>query len=81
MKRDQADASAKLLQLVLPTQASVKVFSHGDRAPMGYFISIAKGSEQRILHNVEAVADYLKTVASNVQNGTTSTTASSARRE
>ncbi len=60
MKRDQAESAAKLIQSVLPTPASVKVFSHGDKTPAGYFLSIVKGGEQSVVHNVEGVADYIK---------------------
>lgn len=62
MKRDQAEAAAKLIQSVLPTQARVKVFNHGSSTPAGYFLSIVKGGEQSVVHNVEGVADYIKRV-------------------
>jgi len=71
MKRDQADASAKLLQSVLPAQASVKVFSHGDKTPAGYFLSIVKGGEQSVVHNVEGVADYIKKAVGGARDGGT----------
>jgi len=71
MKRDQAESATKLIQSVLPTQASVKVFSHGDKTPAGYFISIVAGGEQRVVHNVGGVADYLKTAIGGARDGGT----------
>lgn len=71
MKRDQAESATKLIQSVLPTQASVKVFSHGDKTPAGYFISIVAGGEQRVVHNVEGVADYIKKAVGGARDGGT----------
>lgn len=69
MKRDQAEAGAKLIQSVVPTQARVKVFNHGSSTPAGYFLSIAKGGEQSVVHNVEGVADYIKKVVNGGRDG------------
>lgn len=59
MEKRQAQTAADFLTTVLPARTDVRVFTHGERTPGGYFISVLEGQAQRILHTPESVADFL----------------------
>lgn len=76
MKANQANASVDLLRSVLSTEATVKVWKHGDGdsdTPMGHIVSVVAKtgdtSRQWLFHRVEQVGDFITNLPPELKSG------------